>query len=311
MCYPLPGPRCYTHASDNLASAKGRLEAAVAAEKNNARKANKERLRKALENFRARQSDLDTTNNGLIKLAQDYTDAKGTPNEDAYARRLHYAKLKRSQQVEWQKEFQHLKREKLSTSPQLTKLENRIEITNAKILEEGSIYDPALRGEKRPNPQSVRPKPVVTVTPTVPEKPVEPVQVLKPAVDDDLPGAKIEPVKITSFADLDTARPHMRKTAKPAHKGEMAKMTKKQKSQQVRMQGQVSTLDSVRATRQDYAGRALTNDEGHVVADKVITTPTGLMWVLDKGGYDSRIPVAKSKNSPYYRQFGFAESSAA
>lgn len=149
MCYPKPGPRCTPHAKDYLEKAKTRLESALIAESKKPSANTKDRLVKAFDNFCERQSDYDTTPEGILALAKYYQQNKGTAQEDVYKRRLSYAKAKQEHQAEWASEYSQLNKAGKKTSQKMVVIKKKIEAVNEAIVQDKHMYESALSPQER------------------------------------------------------------------------------------------------------------------------------------------------------------------
>lgn len=349
MCYPKPGPRCSPHAKGYLQKAVTRLESALIAENQKPSASNKERIAKALNNFCEKQSDYDTTAEGIVVLARNYQQTKGTPQEEIYKKRLSYANAKKEQQSLWALEYSQLKKSNRKTSPKLVSVKKRIEALNENISQEKAMYESALNSsrehlseettatehaghtmeskswaptatqQKRESPQGVEGMSTKEVEKLNSED-EEMVSTQKissqpsSSLDPSLMDATPSKVKIDSFESIDSSRP------KRGHVKSSTKSSLHQMNPMKPVHYSHMTQDDMPMNPHKYShhGRkpegVLVNMMGNHVSTRVIDTPNGVSWIVQQ---DDQIRTVKAPQNLsqageklYYKRMGLTQVAA-
>lgn len=339
MCYPQPGPRCYTHARVKLNNAHSRVARAKEVESEGQQ--GKERMRKALENLAQAQSEYDTTNEGMTELAFLYKDEERTAVKDKYRHRLTLAKKLRERQDAWAKEYNTQKRTKRKAPTQKMKdIEKSIKVVD----EESTPFYKA-------NHYSTVEESAPVVPVVSKDNPVEETETISPAVsavEEETPSQEIRvsryekkkvdiPVENPNIAKLNVSKQREEDTKKRADVTPVKSLdsldlsrpqVKRRKiSPRVRDTG-VSQVEPVKISSiptQKSAVEKLNDQNGYhsfpVLYDNrqkemtanVVSLPHGKrVWeITDSNGSTRRVPMASSSNaqarSRYYAQFGITE----
>lgn len=328
MCYPKPGPRCTPHAEGYLNKAKERLESALIAEKEKSSITTRERLSKALDNFYERQSDYDTTPDGLLLLAKNYHQKKGTAQEEVYKKRLSYAKAKKEIQSSWATEYSQLSKTKIKTSPKLDSLTAKIDSINETIYRNKNIYESAIYTKDK------------TTTP----KEKSSLSSLTNSIEKEIPGEVIG-MRIKDTKKITEKNLHKNDfipTKKQNHSEEL-KTNKKKIENFIHViedkkdkRGYISPLDKEKGSftplkrsiqqfdfeqkhdnpyfynsSQNKPQGILVDMMGYPVSTHIVNTPKGLSWIIQQDEEIKTIKIPqglseKNKNI-YYQRIGLTE----
>lgn len=333
MCYPKPGPRCTPHAEGYLYKAKERLESALIAEKEKSSTSTRERLSKALDNFCERQSDYDTTPDGLLLLAKNYQQKKGTAQEEVYKKRLSYAKAKREIQSSWATEYSQLSKTKVKTSPKLETLTAKIDSINDAIHKNRNIYESAIytKDKESTSTESVSWSPTKTqIKREIPEE-IKGMNIknTEKIIEEDTPQKNDTPLLLRKHHDIDVLKTHKRKidsfsivSEDNKNKRGYVSALNKETDSLSPMKRSVHHFDVEQKSTKPYSydslqGKprgALVDMMGYPVSTHIINTPKGLAWIIQQDEEIKTIKIPqglseKNKNI-YYQRIGLTEIAA-
>lgn len=332
MCYPQPGPRCYKHSLEKLNNAHARLIKAREIDATHSTQTSQERLQKARENLAYRQSEYDTTNEGMVELAYAYRSEEDSDSKDRYRKRLTLAKKRREKQDAWAQEYNAQKREKKKTpSKKLKDIEKSIKVVEQEY--STPLYQPEMEksvhatetAEKINNPEPIEETPSVEETPQKEEQPIvaetpekEEVTEIEPEEQPQVETTRrVDAIRVKSLDTLDLTA---------IQKGHRRSLSAAVLIQNDTIEPSLPVRTSLRAWNRTAAQNQLESQEGYhhypvlydfrnkQVDSQVVLLPQGRKaWeITHEDGSQMRLMMPLSPNpdtrKKYYEQFGFRES---
>lgn len=324
MCYPQPGPRCYTHARAKLNNAHNRV--ARAKEVENEGQQGKERMRKAVENLIQAQREYDTTNEGMVELAHLYKEESRSTIKDKYRMRLTRAKEIRKKQDDWAREYNSQKKTKRKAPTQKMKdIEKSIKVVDEESIPFYKNNLDAVKKEAVEAPSVEVPQETVeiqqTKVPEVETKTETPVVQEIKASPKENPNVKnrddkkrrAEVIAVKSLDSLDLTRPQGRKRlARAERKDNVSPVS----PTRVSVPTNKAATEKLESQNGEHHYPVLYDHKQQEMNAKLVSLPHGKqVWEIQDKESVKRIPVASSSNSQtrnrYYAQFGITERIAA